>query len=138
MTAPLPERPPAADSAPGTGQQWTGDTDEISDGYHTFGELYAHRAALLVCLMSRHPRRSWYAVRHTDGTGVEGFFLAGMELPTGQISYHLRIEPWYAALRRQVLIREYDVAPVWDGHASADVLQRITTWTGLYGQPKES
>lgn len=134
MNLPLPERPPAADSAPGTGARWTGDTDQISDGYHTFGELYAHRAALLVCLMSWHPHRSWYALRHTDGTMIEGFFLAGMELPTGQISYHLRIEPWYAVL--QPLLREYDVAPLWDGHTSADVLQRITAWTGAHARPR--
>jgi hypothetical protein len=65
-------------------------TNEISDGYHTFGELYEHRAALFVALINRCTDiPSWISHQHHDGTMFNGYFIAGMNLPTGQISYHL-------------------------------------------------
>lgn len=54
------------------------DTNQISDGYHTFGELYEHRIALFRALCSM-----------------------------------------------QLEIDSEHGAPKWDGHTSADVLQRL-------------
>jgi hypothetical protein len=78
-------------------------SDEISDGYHTFGELYQHRAALFIALMKLNPQISWYAQFHDDGSVVPGFFLGGMNLPQGQVSYHIRSDPWMYLLQRSAV-----------------------------------
>jgi hypothetical protein len=101
-------------------------TDQISDGYHTFGELYEHRTLLFVALMRARPELSWFAQRHSDGSAFPGFFIAGMRLPTGQITYHVE-DRWLPLLRAQPII-ELAVAPEWDGHTSSDVVRRLTDW----------
>lgn len=103
------------------------DPGEISDGYHTFNELYRHRAALLIALMRSHPELSWFSEKHHDGSRYEGFFIAGMDLPTGQISYHMKLDPWWDLLNdSEFMPRMY--APVWDGHTPDDVIDRLTRW----------
>ena len=37
------------------------DMGEVSDGYHTFNELYAHRVRLFSTLMRAHPDKSWWS-----------------------------------------------------------------------------
>ena len=69
------------------------DPGEISDGYHTFNELYAHRSALFLALLKSHGG-GWAAEKHNDGTMHEGYFIAGMEIGGQQISYHLPIALW--------------------------------------------
>lgn len=101
------------------------DLSQISDGFHTFGELYAHRSALLLALMRQAPDLSWKSRLHHDGTMFEGgWFIAGMHLPEGDISYHLSTGWWdqYAD------VRELDRAPVWDGHTPAQVVLRLAAW----------
>jgi hypothetical protein len=105
------------------------DTDGISDGYHTFGELYEHRSALLASIMREFPALSWMARQHHDGSSYPGWFIAGMQLPTGPISYHLRIDPWWNLLATTgATIRQN--APEWDGHTPADVVNRLVEWVG--------
>lgn len=102
------------------------DVSKVSDGYHTFEELYDHRCLLFVALMRGNPELSWRANHHYDGTKYDGWFLAGMHLPTGDISYHMPISTWewldgcgiVTSLR----------APEWDGHTSSDVLRRLVAW----------
>lgn len=101
-------------------------TDQISDGYHTFGELYEHRTLLFVALMRAWPQLSWFAQRHDDGSMFPGFFIAGMNLPTGQITYHIE-DRWLPLLRR-LPVTELALPPRWDGHSSADVLVRLADW----------
>lgn len=97
-----------------------------SDGFHTFEELYAHRNTLFVALMRAHPRISWIAEKHSDGTSYRGWFLAGMTLPTGDITYHLPDSLWELTKSFVHDVREY--APEWDGHTSDDVLRRLLEW----------
>lgn len=104
------------------------DTDQISDGYHTFGELYAHRSALFIALMATHPKLSWYSLGHDDGTPMySGMFIAGMDLPTGQVTYHLMMDPWWGMLQ-QLPIAQLSVARPWDGHLPTEALRRLTEW----------
>lgn len=100
-------------------------TDDVSDGYHTFGELYDHRSALFIALMRCHPKLSWYALFHDDGVGVQGFFIAGMNLPTGQVTYHMKLSPWMSLLGD---IPHRVKAPKWDGHTAEVALDRIKEW----------
>lgn len=98
---------------------------EVSDGYHTFGELYQHRHALFMALARSHPHLVWRAIQHPDGTMFPGMFIAGMHLPTGDISYHLPMSEWDALLGvGEALTR----SPEWDGHTPADVITRLMGW----------
>lgn len=101
------------------------DTGEVSDGYHTFNELYAHRRALTAALCSAVPDRAWRSRVHSDGIVWDGWFIVGLDLPgTGQVSYHYRLEDWddFAA------VPELDRAPAYDGHTSDDVIVRLLAW----------
>lgn len=99
---------------------------QISDGYHTFDELYNHRNLLFISLMRSNPTISWRANNHEDGTMYESWFIAGMCLPTGDISYHLPINMW--ELLDNSGIATTNIAPKWDGHTPEDVIQRLTEW----------
>jgi hypothetical protein len=97
---------------------------QVSDGFHTFHELYDHRHTLFVALMNSHPDLSWKSRQHDDGTMYAGdWFIAGMNLPTGDISYHLEGRFWELAR-----VKALDRAPAWDGHTPEDVLVRLASW----------
>lgn len=97
---------------------------KISDGYHTFDELYAHRIMLFLCLMKFNKDISWKSRKHSDGTSYEGWFIAGMNLPTGTITYHIADQFWNMIDD----INHLEVAPEWDGHTSDDVIRRLNNW----------
>lgn len=101
-----------------------GDNIDVSDGYHTFSELYAHRCALFAALVKSHQQGSWKSKQHADGTVLDGWFVAGMKLPTGDITYHLPIEQFWDILT----VSELEFALPWDGHSSDDVVKRILEW----------
>lgn len=102
------------------------DTNLISDGYHTFGELYHHRTVLYIALcrmMHKTGTYVWRSELHSDGTKYDGWFLLGICQHAGeQITYHLHKDYWddcaFAYTR--------DKAPEFDGHSSKDVLERVT------------
>lgn len=97
-----------------------------SDGYHTFNELYEHRAALFAALTRLHSDLSWRSRSHHAGGEpmFDGYFITGMALPTGQVSYHVPLRHW--DLFRGV--SELDFAPAWDGHSPDDVVRRLNGW----------
>lgn len=98
---------------------------EVSDGYHTFNELYDHRCTLFVALLTLIPN-SWYSEKHHDGSELPGWFIAGVELEKDtQITYHLPNRYLRIASER-LYYREF--APEWDGYTSDDVLTRLTNW----------
>ena len=55
-------------------------TNDISDGYHTFGELYEHRFALWIKLCDRLSGQKyvWCSTKHFDGSSFGGWFILGM------------------------------------------------------------
>lgn len=77
-------------------------TGQISDGYHTFDELYEHRVTLWIALCRRvagSVRESlnptWRTKLHSDGTAFEGWFVLGIFFEAGhQITYHLPDSRW--------------------------------------------
>lgn len=104
------------------------DTNLISDGYHTFGELYEHRIVLYIVLArhySTHPKQRgqiWKSKVHSDGSVWDGWFILGIGKDKGdQISYHLPMSKWDECS----FAEELDMAPEFDGHTSADVLNRL-------------
>lgn len=108
------------------------DTNLISDGYHTFCELYDHRITLYITLL-RHLKEQfegtyfwdiWRTKVHSDGSVWDGWFILGVyEKPGEQITYHLPIEKWDECS----FATEREKAPEYDGHTSADVLERLKT-----------
>ena len=96
------------------------DAGEVSDGFHTFNELYEHRCLLFLLVLSLNEYGGWKSKLHDDGTMFDGWFIAGYELKTGVITYHLPIEMWDLAK-----VRSVERAPKWDGHTPSDVCKRI-------------
>lgn len=111
-----------------------GETLEVSDGYHTFDELYDHRITLYIALCRMlealaeetlgYPT-AWRSKRHSDGElcfGTGSQYVLGIGTEMGkQITYHIPIERWDETNFANTL----EKAPEWDGHTSADVIKRL-------------
>lgn len=96
----------------------TGDT---SDGYHTFNELYHHRAVLFSVIVKAFPNKAWKARKHHDGSMYDGMFIVGIETPDGQATYHYDIDPYWDMFD----CLEVELAPEWDGHTAEQAIERI-------------
>ena len=101
-------------------QPITGDT---SDGYHTFNELYDHRAKLFSVIVRCFKDRAWKSKLHHDGTMYEGMFIVGIETPQGQATYHYDVDPYWNVFDCKELAR----APEWDGHTPEQAISRIAS-----------
>ncbi len=96
------------------------DTNKISDGGHTFDELYNHRAKLFSVICNLHKEISWKSRLHDDGTMFEGYFIVGIETEEGQATYHYGLELWDL-----FDVVELPRAPKYDGHNSEQAIERI-------------
>ena len=94
---------------------------DTSDGYHTFNELYHHRAVLFSVIVKAFQEKAWKARLHHDGTMYDGMFIVGIDTPEGQASYHYDIDPYWDMFE----CRELERAPEWDGHTPAQAIERI-------------
>lgn len=113
----------------------------VSDGFHTFEELYDHRVELFIALLRALPmprpilpraeieafrnRIPWRAELHSDGSRFAGWFVLGVGEDKGtQITYHLPMWRWdqcdFAVTRAR--------GPEFDGHTPADVLVRLAAF----------
>jgi hypothetical protein len=100
---------------------------EISDGFHTFKELYDFRKMYNSVLFNEWNQLGKYdvhkSIRHNEGDLCfgGGWFIVSAILPTGQISNHYEIEDWDL-----FKIPAFDKCKhKWDGHTSNDVLDRL-------------
>lgn len=102
-------------------------TEDTSDGYHTFKELYEFRMTYNALLFREWYHQSQYGVhkskRHHDGELCfgGGWFIVVAMLPTGMISNHYELQHWDLF---DVPTLEKAAFP-FDGHTSKDVLQRM-------------
>lgn len=104
------------------------DVSDVSDGYHTFNELYEFRKLYNAAFFNELAKNGYNVVkskRHNDGEECfgGGWFIVMAELPTGQISNHYELKDWD-------LFRcdEVETSPKWDGHTPKDVIDRITKY----------
>lgn len=98
--------------------------DDVSDGYHTIGELYDHRITLYIALCRALKNGNvWRSQKHFDGSNYDGWFVLGIFFKKGkQITYHIPNERW----NETDFAETFEKAPAeWDGHTSADVLERL-------------
>ena len=103
------------------------DMGEVSDGYHTFNELYEYRLLYNASMFNELAKQNLYNVhkskRHSDGEipfGDSNWFIVMAELPTGQISNHYEMKDWDL-----FQIPEKETANKWDGHTPKDVTERL-------------
>lgn len=94
---------------------------DVSDGYHTFNELYHHRAVLFSVICNQNQGKAWKSKKHTDGSMYDGMFIVGIETPEGQATYHYDIEHYWNMFNLSI----YEKAPKWDGHTPEDSLRRL-------------
>lgn len=110
-------------------------TSDISDGYHTFWELYKHRFHLYIALCKTKLRfarqemdcemRVVRSKIHEDWLNVWeewGMFLLCIHTPYWQISYHLDKEYWDECYFANT---EEKATIPFDGHSADDVLDRL-------------
>lgn len=83
-------------------------TGATSDGYHTFDELYHHRAVLFSVIVATFRGRSWKSLHHHDGTMYDGMFIVGIDTPAGPATYHYDVEPYWDMFPCEVLDRAPD------------------------------
>jgi hypothetical protein len=98
-----------------------GGIGNLSDGYHTFNELYHHRAILFSVICNSMPEKAWKSKLHDTGDMFDGMFIVGIETPEGQATYHYDIEPYWDIFK----VKELEKAPKWDGHTPQDAIDRI-------------
>lgn len=116
---------------------------EVSDGYHTFDELYEHRITLYIALcrtisywMKREANEQadeeyikdslpWRSKFHYDGSKFDGWYVLGLGREMGkQITYHLPLSRW----DETNFAETFDKAPCeFDEHTPADVIARLKT-----------
>ena len=106
---------------------------EISDGYHTFNDLYAHRRELFfaLCRSISPTELVWRSRLHNeaDSKMYDGMFIMGINKePAKQITYHFDLQYWNEAN----FAKTFEKAPKWDGHTAEDVLLRIKLLKILY------
>lgn len=96
-------------------------TKDISDKWHTFGDLYYHRMILTYIILKNYPSLSWKSKQHHDESMFKDSFIVGIETPIGQYSYHYNIKYW-----DMFDVKEVERAPEWDGHKPEDIDRLLT------------
>ena len=99
-----------------------GNRGRISDGYHTFDELYEHRSLLFLCLCRSLSHK--IDVYKAKDPNADGWFVVYLMFESGQISYHIPDKYW--SLLDDIDIVEY--GSVYDSHTADDVLDRLRTF----------
>lgn len=121
------------------------DTGKISDGFHTFDELYEMRLALTVAWLKRmniegtrvhkemadkrgdhynvlYTTSVWRSRLHSDGTMFDDYFIVGYGVNPGEfITFHYPLTEWDTFN----FCHTWEKAPEWDGHTDKDVIQRL-------------
>jgi hypothetical protein len=102
-------------------------TEKISDGFHTFEELYNFRKTYNAVLFNEWHKQNKYdvhkSIKHSDNALCfgGGWFIVSAILPTGQISNHYKLEDWDLFKIPATDKCKHE----WDGHTSNDVLDRL-------------
>lgn len=95
----------------------------VSDGYHTFDELYEYRLLYNAAFFNMLPKNLVHkSKRHHTGEECfgGGWFIVMAQLPTGQISNHYEMKDWDL-----FDIPEKEFADEWDGHTPEVAARRL-------------
>lgn len=106
--------------------------DKVSDGYHTFEELYYYKLLYNAAFFNELPKgyNVHKSKHHSDGEECfgGGWFIVMATLPTGQINNHYEMKYWDL-----FHCEERIYADSWDGHTPEDVANRIKNYIELKG-----
>ncbi len=116
-------------------EQYVNDIEDLSDGYHTFNELYEYRMLYNAGFFNELARREGNpfdvhkSIKHHDGEECfgGGWFIVMANLPTGQISNHYPIQDWDMF----ALVPSKEVANEWDGHSPQEAAKRLREFLDL-------
>lgn len=94
------------------------DIGDVSDGYHTFNDLYHQRAMLFAVIVNQNSDKAWKTHRHEDGELCfgGGWFLVTIDTPDGAYGYHYEDKYWDL-----FNCQELPKAKHWDGYTEKDV-----------------
>ena len=71
---------------------------DLSDGYHTFNQLYHQRAVLFAVIVKQNKDLAWKSFKHEDGQycfDSDGeWFIVGIDTPEGSYTYHYEKKYW--------------------------------------------
>lgn len=105
--------------------------DVISDGYHTFEELYYQRMmltkAVALAAITNFDKDAVYRSKlHSDGTMYKDFFIVVFNTPEGNFSYHYHMMYWGVF----DFLKELPNAEEFDGHTWKDVTRLQSFFNG--------
>ena len=97
--------------------------DDLSDGFHTFGQLYYQRMMLFATIVKQNKDRAWKSLRHEDGELCfgGGWFIVGIDTPEGSYTYHYE-DSYYGLFDCE----ELECGKHWDGHTEKDVTRLLS------------
>lgn len=97
--------------------------DDVSDGFHTFRQLYYQRMMLFATIVKQNKDRAWKSLRHEDGELCfgGGWFIVGVDTPEGSYTYHYE-DNYYSLFDCE----ELECGKRWDGHTEKDVTRLLS------------
>lgn len=96
----------------------------LSDGYHTYNDLYYQRCILFATICNSNKNISWKSKRHNDGKKCfdsDNWFIVGIDTPNGSYTYHYEIKYWDL-----FEVQELKKGKEWDGHTEKDVTRLLS------------
>jgi len=97
--------------------------DDVSDGFHTFRQLYYQRMMLFAAIVKQNKDKAWKSLRHEDGELCfgGGWFIVGIDTPEGSYTYHYE-DNYYSLFDCE----ELEHGKHWDGHTEKDVTRLLS------------
>lgn len=97
--------------------------DDVSDGFHTFRQLYYQRMMLFATIVKQNKDKAWKSLRHEDGELCfgGGWFIVGIDTPKGSYTYHYE-NKYFDLFDCEIL----DYGKHWDGHTEKDVTRLLS------------
>ncbi len=107
------------------------DIGNLSDGFHTFNQLYYQRMMLFAVIVKQNKDNAWKSKRHEDGELCfgGGWFIVGITTPEGEYTYHYEEKDFDL-----FDCEELPVAKHWDGHTEKDVTRLLSLGCGGYAR----
>lgn len=103
------------------------DIGKLSDGFHTFNQLYYQNMILLATIVKQNKDKAWKSLRHEDGWLCFGngcsWFIVGIDTPEGSYTYCYEDKDNYFSLFD---CEELEVAKHWDGNTEKDVTRLLS------------
>ncbi|MGL5753063.1 MAG: hypothetical protein ACRCXT_21150 [Paraclostridium sp.] len=95
---------------------------DLSDGYHSYNQLYDNRLVLFACIVNLKPELGWKSLKHHDESDkmYEDYFIVGFTTPQGDVRFHYHIKYW-----NLFKCKELPNAPEWNGADNKDHLNYL-------------